>query len=76
MDQDGGASGTAAAPTDKVDAAAPAVVPDNSPNVQVVVVSKLQVSCSHEAFHILETLNFFEYLDVLNDFYYNHKYLQ
>lgn len=35
--QDGGASGTIAAPTDKGDVAVPAEVPDNSPNVQVVV---------------------------------------
>lgn len=51
-DQDGGASGTVAAPTDKGDVAVPAGVPDNSPNVQVVVVSKLQVFCSRGAFQI------------------------
>lgn len=50
VDQDGGSSGASTAPTDKVDAAEPAGVPDNSPNVRVVVVSKLQVSRSHGAF--------------------------
>lgn len=55
--QDGGASGTIAAPTDKGDVAVPAEVPDNSPNVQVVVVSKLQVLCSHGAFQIFRILN-------------------
>lgn len=51
--QDGGASGTITMTDDKPDKGVsdvPPNVPDNSPNVKVVVVSKLQVSCSHGAF--------------------------
>lgn len=46
----------------------PAEVPDNSPNVQVVVVSKLQVLCSHGAF---SDFSDFEHLNVLM-FDFNH----
>lgn len=55
--QDGGASGTITVTDDKQDKGVsdvPAKVPDNSPNVKVVVVSKLQVSCSHGAFPIFD----------------------
>lgn len=71
-DRDGGASGTVAAPTDKGDVAVPAEVPDNSSNVQVVVVSKLQVFCSRGAFQIFWD---FEHLNVpMFDF--NHTNLR
>lgn len=52
---DGGASGTITVTDDKRDQGVsdvPAKVPDNSPNVKVVVVSKLQVSYSHGALYI------------------------
>lgn len=55
--QDGGASGTIIVTDDKPDESVsdvPAKVADNSPNVKVVVVSKLQVSCSHGAFPIFD----------------------
>lgn len=55
--QDGGASGTITVTDEKPDEGVsdvPAKVADNSPNVQVVVVSKLQVSCSHGAFPIFD----------------------
>lgn len=55
--QDGGASGTITMADDKPDKGVsdvPAIVPDNSPNVKVVVVSKLQVSCSHGAFPVFD----------------------